>query len=470
MIFSIIALLRFTEIMIAGVFAGILGSLAGLGGGVVLTPVLTLFLNIPMMYASGSALISTIATSAGSASVYVKRRLANDRIGISLVTATTGGAIIGSLTANYVYEHGLTWIIYTMFGVVLLLSIIPTIQRSTCELPPLHKPDWTTKRLRLYGVCYDPALKVWYRYWGVRWWLGELIMFFAGFISGLLGIGSGALKVLGMDWAMNLPMKVSTTTSNFMIGVTAATSSALYWHFGYIQPFIAVAAAVGVLAGSMMGTRLLVRITNRQIRWIFVTILAYFGLRMVLRGLSKEHLMPLTSLERNVISAVFAAVIISVLYLMISHRLSETTDETVILYRTQPSGVSRIEERFINITSSLLRYGVLVSVTLMIMGLMLMVIKGRGLGYTLGMIMDPSSQINTSLIGLLTVIDGAVRLDGLCVMLLGLITLIAIPITMIILNTVRFALEHDVLYMAFSLIVIVNLMLAVVALPAILAA
>ncbi|MFP3239984.1 MAG: sulfite exporter TauE/SafE family protein, partial [Caldivirga sp.] len=223
MIFGVIALLRFTEIMIAGVFAGILGALAGLGGGVVLTPVLTLFLNIPMMYASGSALISTIATSAGSASVYVKRRLANDRIGISLVTATTGGAIIGSLTANYVYEHGLTWIIYTMFGVVLLLSIIPTIQRSTCELPPLHKPDWTTKRLRLYGVCYDPALKVWYRYWGVRWWLGELIMFFAGFISGLLGIGSGALKVLGMDWAMNLPMKVSTTTSNFMIGVTAAT-------------------------------------------------------------------------------------------------------------------------------------------------------------------------------------------------------------------------------------------------------
>jgi len=111
-----------------------------------------------------------------------------------------------------------------------------------------------------------------------------LIMFFAGFISGLLGIGSGALKVLGMDWAMNLPMKVSTTTSNFMIGVTAATGSSIYWYLGYIQPFIAVAAAVGVLAGSMMGTRLLVRITNRQIRWIFVTILAYFGLRMVLRG------------------------------------------------------------------------------------------------------------------------------------------------------------------------------------------
>ena len=284
MIFSIIALLRFTEIMIAGVFAGILGALAGLGGGVVLTPVLTLFLGIPIIYATGSSLISTISTSAGSASVYVRKRLANDRIGISLVTATTTGAIIGSLTANYVYTHHLTWIIYVIFGLILVTSIIPTVQRSTCELPPPRDPDWTTRVFRLYGVCYDPALRTWYKYWGVRWWLGELIMFFAGFISGLLGIGSGALKVLGMDWAMNLPMKVSTTTSNFMIGVTAATGSSIYWYLGYIQPFIAVAAAVGVLAGSMMGTRLLVRITNRQIRWIFVTILAYFGLRMVLRG------------------------------------------------------------------------------------------------------------------------------------------------------------------------------------------
>ncbi|WP_291767925.1 sulfite exporter TauE/SafE family protein, partial [Caldivirga sp. UBA161] len=170
MLGNIIALAKFIEIMIAGLCAGILGSLAGLGGGVVLTPVLTLFVGIPMMYASGSALISTIATSAGSASVYVKRRLANDRIGISLVTATSGGAIAGSLTANYVYEHGLTWIIYTVFGIVLLLSIIPTVQRSTCELPPLRNPDKTTKLLRLYGVCYDPALKIWYKYWGVRWW------------------------------------------------------------------------------------------------------------------------------------------------------------------------------------------------------------------------------------------------------------------------------------------------------------
>ncbi len=202
MISLVFDLFRMLEFILAGIVAGLLGALAGLGGGVVLTPVLTLFLSVPIIYATGSALISTISTSAGSASVYVRKRLANDRIGISLVTATTTGAIIGSLTANYVYTHHLTWIIYIVFGLVLLASIVPpTVQRSTCELPPPRNPDWTTRVFRLYGVCYDPALKIWYKYWGgIRWWLGWLIMLFAGFISGLLGIGSGALKVLAMDW------------------------------------------------------------------------------------------------------------------------------------------------------------------------------------------------------------------------------------------------------------------------------
>jgi uncharacterized membrane protein YfcA len=277
-------LLIFVEILVASIFAGLLGSLTGLGGGTVLVPVLTLFLGIPIAYAAGAALISTISTSSGAASAYIRDRITNIRIGMGLEIATTTGSIVGSLTVAYIYSHNLEWIVYVVFGIVILMSIIPTAQRGKYEIPDPKPPDWTTRVFKLQGSYYDDALKMEVKYWGVRWWLGELIMFFAGFISGLLGIGSGALKVLGMDWAMNLPMKVSTTTSNFMIGVTAATSSALYWHFGYIQPFIAVAAAVGVLAGSMMGTRLLVRITNRQIRWIFVTILAYFGLRMVLRG------------------------------------------------------------------------------------------------------------------------------------------------------------------------------------------
>ncbi|WP_342765513.1 TSUP family transporter [Vulcanisaeta sp. JCM 14467] len=430
-----------------------------------LTPVLTLFLSVPIIYATGSALISTISTSAGSASVYVRKRIANDRIGISLVTATTTGAIIGSLTANYVYAHHLTWIIYVIFGVVLLASIIPTVQRSTCELPPPRNPDWTTKTFRLYGVCYDPALKIWYKYWGVRWWLGWLIMLFAGFISGLLGIGSGALKVLAMDWGMNLPMKVSTTTSNFMIGVTAATSGSLYWFFGYISPFIAACTAIGVLIGSRIGTRMLMYVTNRQVRWVFVAILAYLGFRMVLRGLGREGILPITSMERNIVAAIFASVIIISLYFIFTYKYQETQDVTLSIYQAQPENPGRIELKFINVTSNLLKYGVFISIALLVLGLILIFIHGEGLGIPLSKIIDPNGHVDTSTMSIMTVIAGDLRLDGLSLMLTGLLVLIAIPVVMVALNLVRFAMERDVLYTVLAAITLVNLFLAIFVLP-----
>jgi uncharacterized membrane protein YfcA/uncharacterized membrane protein len=465
MISSIIALLRFAEIMIAGVFAGILGALAGLGGGVVLTPVLTLFLGIPIIYATGSSLISTISTSAGSASVYVRKRLANDRIGISLVTATTTGAIIGSLTANYVYTHHLTWIIYVIFGLILVTSIIPTVQRSTCELPPPRDPDWTTRVFRLYGVCYDPALRTWYKYWGVRWWLGWLLMLFAGFISGLLGIGSGALKVLAMDWGMNLPMKVSTTTSNFMIGVTAATSGSLYWFFGYISPFIATCTAIGVLLGSRIGTRILMHVTNRQIRWVFVAILSYLGFGMILRGLGMEGILPITSIERNIIAVMFTSVIIAPLYFTFEKRYEETADSTIQLYRAQPENPGRVENLFINITSNLLKYGVFISIALLALGIIMLFIHNGGMGIPLSKIVNPSGHVDTSKITIMTVVTGVIRLDGLSLMLFGLMVLIAIPVAMVSLNLVRFILEKDKLYTAMALITLINLLIAIFVLP-----
>ncbi|MFP3319534.1 MAG: sulfite exporter TauE/SafE family protein, partial [Acidilobus sp.] len=217
----------FSLVVAASVTAGFLGALVGLGGGTFLVPIYTLFLGIPIAYATGASLISTIATSSGSASAYIRDRITNVRIGMGLEIGTTAGSIIGSLTAAWVYAHRLEYIIYVVFGLVLLSQVYIQLERSKSELPKPMKPDWTTRVFQLHGEYYDEALGQVVRYYGVRWWLGESIMFSAGFISGLLGIGSGALKVLGMDWAMNLPMKVSTTTSNFMIGVTAATGSAI---------------------------------------------------------------------------------------------------------------------------------------------------------------------------------------------------------------------------------------------------
>ncbi|BCU67298.1 anion permease [Sulfolobales archaeon HS-7] len=280
-----LALFFFLEIVIVSIAAGLLGSLTGLGGGTVLVPILSLYLNIPIIYAAGASLISTIATSSGAASAYVKDRIVNLRIGMSLEIGTTLGSIVGSLTAEYIYTHGLTYIIYLSLGAVLLISIFTSIQKMKAELPSEKKPDWTTRIFKMQGSYYDLALNREVRYIGIRWWLGAIVMFFAGFISGLLGIGSGALKVLGMDFAMNLPMKVTTTTSNFMIGVTAATGSSIYWFFGYIQPFLAAATAIGVLIGSFFGSKILVKIRNTRVRMLFLILIGILAIESILRGL-----------------------------------------------------------------------------------------------------------------------------------------------------------------------------------------
>ncbi|MGC9051016.1 sulfite exporter TauE/SafE family protein [Pyrobaculum sp.] len=279
------ALLLFLVLALTSMAAGFMGSLTGLGGATFLVPIYVLFIGIPIQYAAGASLISTIATSSGAGSAYLRDRVTNVRIGMSLEMATTSGSIVGSLTAAWVYAHNLQHVIYAIFGIVLLSSIYTQITRSKLELPKPKPPDRWTKWLQLYGRYYDPALGREVDYHGVRWWLGELIMFAAGVISGLLGIGSGALKVLAMDWAMNLPMKVSTTTSNFMIGVTAATGSSIYWHLGYIQPYFAAATAIGVLAGSFLGSKVLLKLRNVTIRYIFMAILAILGIQMLLRGL-----------------------------------------------------------------------------------------------------------------------------------------------------------------------------------------
>ena len=284
---------EFLVIVLGGIFAGVIGSLTGLGGGSVLVPVLTLFYGVPIDFAIGASLISTIATSAGSASTYTKKGIANIKIGVGLEVATTLGAVVGALTFILVTRQHLEWILYLLFGLVLLSSLIPTIQRGKYEFPEAKMPDFTSRAFQLTGRYTDDRAKKIVTYTGVRWWLGEIIMFFAGLLSGLLGIGSGALKVLGMDWAMNLPMKVTTTTSNFMIGITAATGSSIYWYAGYISFFLAAATAIGVLVGSRVGSHVLMKISNKEIRWIFFAILSFLGIDMLFKGIRQGNVFDL---------------------------------------------------------------------------------------------------------------------------------------------------------------------------------
>ncbi len=284
---QMLPIISFILIVLGGLIAGLIGSLTGLGGAVILTPLLVLGFGVPIYYAAGASLIASIATSSGAASAYVKDKITNIKIGMSLEVGTTLGAIIGVLIAAVIYEANALTIIFILFGVILIFSIYPSM-REILKIKNKFKklkPDNTTKTFQLSGSYYDEKLKKRIKYYGIRWWYSEAIMVFAGVISGLLGVGSGALKVLSLDHMMRLPPKVSAATSDFMIGVTAATGTAIYWELGYMQPFIAGAAAIGVLTGSYLGSKFLNKEGNEFIRKLFVVVILILGIQMILRGL-----------------------------------------------------------------------------------------------------------------------------------------------------------------------------------------
>ena len=275
-------------ILLIGIFAGIVGSITGLGGGTIISPILTIFLDYPLYLTIGISLLSTISTSLSSSLTYIKKKIANDNIAISLLTATTFGAIFGFLLNNYLYTHNLFFIVYIIFGIVLLLSSIFLIIKNLRKKYYPSKPDDSTYFFNLFGKYEENGEIIYYD--GVRWVYGWIVMLFAGFVSGLLGIGSGILKVLGMDLIMNLPIKVSTTTSNFMIGITADTSSILYFKAGYIDFILLPFITLGVLIGSRIGTRLLMKLKDNTVRFIFIIFVSYLGAKLLLEGLNINNI------------------------------------------------------------------------------------------------------------------------------------------------------------------------------------
>jgi uncharacterized membrane protein YfcA len=259
--------------------AGLVGALTGLGGGVVLVPLLSLFFKVDIRYAIGASLVSVIATSSGAAAAYVKEGFSNIRIGMFLEIATTMGALLGASLAARVSTHAIA----IVFGVVLLFSAYFSRKpRSLAERAA--PPDPFAIRLRLNGTFPDVDGERTYNVQHVP--AGWSLMFGAGALSGLLGIGSGAMKVLAMDQAMRIPFKVSTTTSNFMIGVTAAASAGVYLSRGYIDPGLAMPVMLGVLAGSLLGARILVRMHTKWLRLGFSVVIVLLAIEMLYNGLS----------------------------------------------------------------------------------------------------------------------------------------------------------------------------------------
>ncbi len=273
-------IINLTMLIFAGsLAAGVIGALTGLGGGVLLVPMLVLLFHINLRYAVGASLISVIATSSGAAAAYLREGYTNLRVGMFLQVSATAGALLGAIVAG----HLRAGVIAVIFGLVLMYSAFLSFRRQE-EVEPSGLPGPLAARLKM-GSSY-PVPGGWKSYYPCHSFAGFGIMLVAGTLSGLLGIGSGAVKVLAMDQVMRLPYKVSTTTSNFMIGITAAASAGIYFRDGFIDPGVTMPVMLGVFLGALVGAKLLMRIKTESLRLFFSLVILAMALEMIYSGLS----------------------------------------------------------------------------------------------------------------------------------------------------------------------------------------
>lgn len=270
------------SVFLVSLASGVVGAILGLGGGTLIVPILTLAFGLDIRYAAGASVVSVIATSSGAAIAYLRDSLTNVRIGMLLLVGATGGMLLGAIMAGWVDPR---WL-YLLFGLLMLYSALAMFRARRSELPEAVTGDALSQRLHLAGSYYDQVLRREVRYEAARTLLGTVFIFLAGIIGGLLGIGAGALGVLAMDQVMRIPLKVASATSNFMIGVSAVASAVVYYSRGQVDPAVVAPVALGVLAGALIGTRLMVRLPSKSIRLIFIPILLWIAGQMIWKGWS----------------------------------------------------------------------------------------------------------------------------------------------------------------------------------------
>ncbi len=272
--------MTFEIFFLVSLLAGFVGAMSGMGGGVVLVPALTL-LGVDIRHAIAISIVSVIATSSGSAAAYVRDRITNLKVGMFLEMFTITGALVGAAISLVSARR----LLFLLFGLVLLASWATLFLQRREEWRPAARQDRFSRWLELQGSYEDQAIHATISYRGVRAYFGGPLMFVAGLVAGMLGIGAGALKVLIHDLVMHMPPKVSTTTSNLVIGVTALAGTSVYLAAGLVDPGLAAPVILGVVLGALLGTRLLVRLTNQAVRRFFLVVLAVLGVQMVVRGL-----------------------------------------------------------------------------------------------------------------------------------------------------------------------------------------
>ena len=278
-------MIEIIQFMIIAVLAGFLGSLVGLGGGIIIIPALTILFGIDIKYSIGASIVAVIATSSGSAIAFVKDHVSNMRVGMLLEVFTTAGGVVGALMAG-IFSSKLLYIFFSLillnsfYGMLKKTGLITKVKKEEEKV----ENDKYADRYKLNSTYYDKATGKTVAYNVTNVPQGSLVMFGAGFASGLLGIGSGAFKVVALDSYMKLPIKVSTATSNFMMGVTATASALIYFFNGTINPVVAAPIAIGTLIGSRTGAKVMQRLDAKYIRYIFLPILLFTIVNMFLKG------------------------------------------------------------------------------------------------------------------------------------------------------------------------------------------
>jgi uncharacterized protein len=270
-------------LVLAGMTAGLVGSLTGLGGAVVMIPVLLIGFGTPFPVAAGAGLITVLATSTTTGAAYLRDRLSDLRIGMFLEIATVPGALIGATLTVFLTHADLNSVLLIALGAVLLAIIPGAIQRGRRDPNAPTHPDERSRRLGLYGSYRnEDGTTVPYRAERTTPALG--VAFGAGVVSGMFGLGGGVFKVVAMEHYLRLPMKVATATSNFMIGVTAAAGAGVLLAAGYVDPLIAAPAALGTTAGALLGSRILPGLRNQSVRYLFLPVIALLAVETILRG------------------------------------------------------------------------------------------------------------------------------------------------------------------------------------------
>jgi uncharacterized protein len=272
-------------VALTGIAAGLVGSLTGLGGAVVVIPVLVIFFGVDFPTAAGAGLMTILATSSATGAAYLRDRLSDLRIGMFLEIATVPGALIGATLTVFLTHANLDNALLIALGFVLLAIVPLSYAHRHEELPEGVVPDDRSKRLGLKGNYHDQSSGRDVSYVAAETVPALGVMFGAGVVSGMFGIGGGVFKVTALERFLRLPMKIATATSNFMIGVTGAAGAGVLLAAGFVNPLVAAPAALGTAAGAFLGAKVLPGLTNRTVRLLFLPVIVALGIEVIVRGL-----------------------------------------------------------------------------------------------------------------------------------------------------------------------------------------